>query len=98
MATNITLNTNQTKNITFNIGGTYAPDNLDFTIDTSAPELADVAYTGSYSSLGNVPPPRTSINNGVLTIKVGNNIIGTFTANASSPVVINLPGDNIISW
>lgn len=51
------------------------------------PNLATVATTGSYSDLNGTP----AINNATLTIKQGEATLGTFTANASEAVTVNVP-------
>jgi len=50
------------------------------------PNFATVATSGSYNDLSNKP----SINNGSLTIKRNNTLLGTFTANSSSNVDVNV--------
>lgn len=50
------------------------------------PNLASVATSGSYNDLSDKP----SINNGSLTIKRNNTLLGTFTANSSSNVDVNV--------
>lgn len=50
------------------------------------PNFATVATSGSYNDLLNQP----SINNGSLTIKRNNELLGTFTANSSSNVDVNV--------
>jgi len=49
-------------------------------------DLATVATTGEYSDLNNAP----AVNNATLTIKSNNESLGTFTANASSDVAIDV--------
>ncbi len=51
------------------------------------PTLANVATTGNYSDLNGTP----AINNATLTIKQGEATLGTFTANASEAVTVNVP-------
>lgn len=51
--------------------------------------LATVAFSGSYADLSNTPTIPT-VNNATLTITQGGVSKGTFTANASSDVTINL--------
>lgn len=53
---------------------------------SSKPNLASVATSGSYNDLLNQP----SINNGSLTIKRNNTLLGSFTANSSSNVDVNV--------
>lgn len=50
------------------------------------PTFATVATSGSYNDLSDQP----SINNGSLTIKRNNTLLGTFTANSSSNVDVNV--------
>ena len=52
-------------------------------------ELAEVATTGDYEDLLNTPTIPT-VNDATLTIKKNNTSVGTFTANASSNVDINI--------
>lgn len=66
-------------------------------------DLKTVAFTGSYNDLSDTPslfsgsyndltdkPTIPTVNNATLTIKQGENTMGTFTANASSDVTITL--------
>lgn len=53
---------------------------------SNKPNLASVATSGSYNDLSDKP----SINNGSLTIKRNNTLLGTFTANSSSNVDVNV--------
>lgn len=55
--------------------------------DTSL--LSDVAFSGDYTDLTNTPTIPT-VNDATLTIKKNNTNVGTFTANASSNVDINI--------
>ena len=52
-------------------------------------DLKAVAFSGSYNDLSNKPTIPT-VNNGTLTIKQNNSVVGTFTANQSNNVDINL--------
>ena len=79
-------------------GSTYtAGDGIDITnnvisvdgVQTSEVELATVATSGSYNDLSNKPTIPT-VNNATLTITQGGVSKGTFTANASSNVTIDL--------
>lgn len=58
-------------------------------VDDAMDTLAPVAHTGSYTDLTNKPTIPT-VNNATLTITQNSTSIGTFTANASSNVSVNI--------
>ena len=58
-------------------------------VDNEIEDLATVAKTGSYNDLSNKPTIPT-VNNATLTITQNSTSLGTFTANASSNVTINV--------
>lgn len=67
---------------------------IDISVPTKTSQLvndsfASVATSGSYNDLSNKPTIPT-VNNGTLTIKQNNSVVGTFTANQSNNVDINL--------
>ena len=67
---------------------------IDISVPTKTSQLvndsfATVATSGSYNDLSNKPTIPT-VNNGTLTIKQNNSVVGTFTANQSNNVDINL--------
>lgn len=73
-------------------------------VDTTAvdyiknkPTLASVATSGDYSDLSNTPTIPT-VNDATLTITQNGTSIGTFTANASSDVTVNLTDTTYTSF
>ena len=64
-------------------------------VEATTVALATVATSGSYNDLNNKPTIPT-VNNATLTITQGGTTKGTFTANASSNVTINLDADSAI--
>ena len=57
---------------------------------SGTPSLATVATSGSYNDLSNKPTIPT-VNDATLTLTQGGSTLGTFTANASSNVTIDVP-------
>ena len=64
------------------------PDVSDFLTEA---DVSDVAISGSYNDLLNKPTIPAAANNGTLTITQSNQTLGTFTADSSSNVTINIP-------
>ena len=58
-------------------------------VDDALDRLSSVAWSGDYSDLTNKPTIPT-VNNATLTITQNSTSIGTFTANASSNVSVNI--------
>lgn len=64
-------------------------DNTQVDFIKNKPSLATVATSGSYTDLSNTPSIPT-VNDGTLTIKRNGSAVGTFTANQSSSVDIDI--------
>lgn len=62
-----------------------------------APTLATVATSGSYNDLSNKPTIPT-VNDATLTVKQNNTSVGTFTANASTDVAVNIETPQIMRY
>ncbi|MBQ9435345.1 MAG: fibronectin type III domain-containing protein, partial [Bacteroidales bacterium] len=90
-----TFTANQATNQTINIDVPAAQvqsnwtetDNTVASYIQNKPNLANVATTGSYNDLSDQP----TINDATLTIKQGENTLGTFTANAGTDATITVP-------
>ena len=53
-------------------------------------DVSDVAMSGSYNDLSNTPSIPAAANNATLTLQKNGSSVGTFTADASSDVTVNL--------
>lgn len=66
-------------------------ENIEDAIDekVSSDDLADVAFSGNYNDLNNIPP-GASVNDGKLTIKINGTTAQEFTANSSQDKEIDI--------